>query len=173
MSPSTVLPPPGLEITPRRWLRWLWIPVVFAVLAVGLWWLGHPQDLATQDRTASAQATVGRTVYLGVTDTSQAGRTVRVTEVTVPEAKGGTASVKALICVDGSIAQTTDATRFCSALVDAADRDLRIGTDQLILSITAQDAATIELDRVRVAFRDGLQRGESAAGPTFAVTFLG
>jgi hypothetical protein len=173
MSSNAGLLPRALEVDSNRWLRWMWLPVAFAVLAVGLWWLGHPQELPSPDRSIEATAKTGRPLYLGVTDTAQAGRELSIMSVVLPDLSRSGATVEALICINGSIAQTTDPTGFCEDVVPAEGNSLRLGQDQLLLSITSGTAQVLELDRLRVSYAEGLQRAEQRIGPTYAVTFIG
>ncbi|HEY9565782.1 MAG TPA: hypothetical protein VIR30_18605 [Nocardioides sp.] len=173
MSSNAGLLPRALEVGPHRWLRWLWLPVAFALVAIGLWWLGHPQALTTPDRTESATTKAGRSVYLGVTNGAQAGRELTVKDVDIPKASAPGVTVKAWICKGGSIAETTDPTQFCTDVVEAEGNDLRLGTDQLILSVESPSAAKVEVGRVTVNYREGLQRAEQPVGPTYSVEFIG
>lgn len=172
MSSNVGLRPRALEVSPHRWMRWLWLPAVFILLAIGLWWLGHPQELAAPDRTATASTKAGRTLYLGVTDASQRGRDLQINEIDIPKPSSGDATVKAWVCVDGSIAATTDPTRFCSDVVTAKGHDLRLGTDQLMISIDADSAQKVKVARLTVSYREGLQRAEQPVGPVYAVAFV-
>ena len=173
MSSNAGLLPRALEVKPNRWMLWLWLPIAFAVLAVGLWWLGHPQELPTPDTTVEATAKTGRPLYLGITDASQAGRELTIDRVDVPDLSSSNARVEALICVNGSIAQTTDPTGFCDDIVTAAGHSLRLGQDQLMLSMTSETAQVLEVDRLRISYAEGLQRAEQWVGPTYAVNFIG
>lgn len=171
----TTAPPPlpgSLEVPARRWWRFLWIPVVFVVVAVGLWWLGHPRELPRTDATTSATTAVGQPVFLGVQDGDD-GREITVRDVEVGVTEGdGEASVSVWICRGASVTQTSDPTRFCSDLVQAEGRSVRLGQDQLLVRISATTGQTVHLGRVELTYSDGWQRATQPIGQEFEVEFL-
>src|SRR3546814_17538227 len=59
MSSNAGLLPRALVVGPHRWLRWPWLPVAFALVAIGLWWSVHLQALPTADRPASRSERAG------------------------------------------------------------------------------------------------------------------
>lgn len=162
----------------RRALRWMWLPGVFVVLALGLWWAGHPAELPTSDQAVSATTKVGAPVYVGVLPRAGEERrtlevdTVEIT-VTSPEDATGV-SVEALICKGGAIGQTSAPERFCREVVPAEGHTLHLdGGDQLMVSVTADDPGTVEVARLELAFREGLQRGSRSVGAPYSVSVVG
>jgi len=160
-----------LEVGRRRWVRWLWIPVLAVVVASAWWWAFHPADLPTSDRRLTATVKAGQTVYIGVPTGDATERTLTLHSV---KAAAEGAEVDTWVCHGGSISMTTRPEPFCEAWTDAEDAELRLGGgDQLVLGVHADSPGVVEVDRVRIDFSDGLQRGTSDFGPTFAVDFLG
>ncbi|MDN5892523.1 MAG: hypothetical protein L0H93_00735 [Nocardioides sp.] len=162
----------ALEVSTRRWVRWLWIPVVVALVAAGAWWLGHPAELPSSGAKVSVTTKVGQPVYLAALGPEYDGRrNLEVTKVTTPvDAAMDGAYVEAWICRSGSIAQTTDPSRFCDEVVPAKGNPLHLGGgDQMIISVVADESGTVEVGQLEVSFREGLQRGTQPAGPSYDV----
>lgn len=155
----------------------MWIPAAFVVVAIGLWWIGHPAALPTSGTAVSATTKAGVPVYFGITPAGEGRRSLEIDAVEIsivsPEDATGV-SVEALICRGGSIGQTSAPERFCGEVLPAEDNVLHLGAgDQLMVSVTAEEPGTVEIDRLEVGFRDGLQRGTRPVGPPYSVTVLG
>ena len=171
---SAPSPTPGsLEVPARRWLKFLWIPVAFVLVAVGLWWLGHPRELPLADGTTSATTAAGQPLFLGVED-DDTGREIEVRDVAIDVTEGDDdASVSVWICRGVSVAQTSDPTRFCTDLVQAKGHSLRLGRDQLLVRISATSGQVVHLGRLQLTYSDGWQRATHPIGQEFEVEFLG
>lgn len=160
-----------LDVGRRRWLRWLWIPVLAVVVASAWWWAFHPSDLSSSGRTIEARVKAGQTVYLGVPAGDDKARTVTIHSITI-SAPG--AEVSTWVCHDGAIAQTTRPEPFCKKWTGAKNAKLAIGGgDQLVIGVTSDTPGVVEVGRAHLDFSDGLQRGSSDFGPTYRVEFLG
>lgn len=164
----------ALEVSRRRWLRWLWVPSLFVALAMGLWWMGHPADLPTDDRRVSATTKTGQSVYLAVIGAQydDTRRNLEIDHVDLPITSGDSNDVDVLawICKSGSIAQTSDPSRFCREVIEAEGNPFYLGGgDQLMIEVTSESPGTVEIGPVRLAFREGLQRGTLPVGSTYAV----
>ena len=160
-----------LAITRRRWWRWAWLPGLLVLLACGWWWLMHPADLPTSDRELTASVKAGQTVYLGVPAGDTKGRTLDIRSASI-EADG--ADVSLWVCHGGSVSTTTNPEPFCSDWTEAEGSEFKLADgDQLVVGVQADSPGTVEVGRVTLDFNDGLQRGSSPFGPTYAVDFLG
>ncbi|KRF15471.1 hypothetical protein ASG90_12335 [Nocardioides sp. Soil797] len=154
------------------------MPVVFVLVAVGLWWMGHPTALPTSDDVVDVTAKTDQQVYVGVTVKDE--RDIKITSVEMDTAADSTDSldsdgleVRAWICKDGAISQTTQPERFCGDVLPAEGNTLHLGgADQLMLSVDSTTPVELDLERLQIGFRDGLQRGTDPFGPPFAITVL-
>ncbi|KRF10886.1 hypothetical protein [Nocardioides sp. Soil796] len=171
----------GLEVSRRRWLPWLWLPAVVALVAVAVWWARHPAPLPLTDSTVTASPKVGQRVYLGATRSDLEARDLAISSTSFRTADSSTdgldvdgLEVEAWICRDGAISQTTDPSRFCADVLPAEGNTLHLGGgDQLMLSVESPTPVALVLDPVEVAYRDGLQWGTDRIGSEFEVVVIG
>lgn len=155
--------------------RWRGITVALAAGSVLLvtvsWWLTHPSDLPLRDGHVTAVTTPDRAVYVGMVSGAEIDRTLRLggvhvrTESTVP------VEVVPLLCRGGSVSVTSDATPFCSDLVDPTGQQLRPG-DSLVVRVTGEEAGAAYVGRMSLAFRSGLQVGTQPAGTRAVVAIV-
>lgn len=156
--------------------RWLWLAAFVAFAAIGVWWFTHPAGFARLG-SYEVQTPAGQPVFVGILGPSSAdSRTLKINSATVVlgEAPDGTEGV-VLLCRGGAIGTTSDATAFCSELVDAAGETFHFGqgaAEQLVLRITAPSAGTVQVTRVDLGVREGLQTGTVKVGPTVSVEVL-
>jgi len=163
-----------LIVAGPRWFRWIWVLTAVAVLSTVVWWMRNPADLRTLDSTVTVSAKPGRPVYVGVLGPDSPGgeRSVHLRSVGFAMKHG--ADVEVLICHGGSIGTTTDPELFCDSLGKADGETLELGSgDQLVVRVTADETGTIELGRLEVAFRDGLQWAAQEVGPKVVVDVVG
>jgi len=142
---------------PRRLPRWWWAPVGALGLVLLGWWMTHPQDLPTDEDGATTTTKAGRPVFVGLTSGDDA-RTLTIRGVELGDAAEG-ATVEVLVCRGGRITVTADASPFCEELVDADGAELDLPGDQLLVSVTADEATTVSLADLEVSFREGIQWG--------------
>ena len=173
---SAPTPAPGdagtLRLTGNRW-RSLTVALVGAalVLVLGSWWAPHPADLPVRDGHVTAVTTPGRPVYVGVYSGAADGRVLRVggvhvhTDATVP------VDVEPLLCRDGAVSVTSDATAFCAELVSPDGHQLG-PRDSLLVRVTGDEAGAAFVGRVSVTFRSGLRVGTSPAGTSAVVAIV-
>jgi hypothetical protein len=141
--------------------------VVIALLFVG-WWMKHPADLGPS-RTVSGPTRVDQAVYVGID--APEGRTLHLSSVKVDwHGKPRGASWDAYVCKGGALGITPDPDPFCTSLKPAEGATLDTDKDQLVISIAASRAQTLEVDGVRVAFREGVQWGTKTIGAKITVT---
>lgn len=160
-----------LTVGRRRWQKWVWVPVVLALLLVGLWWATHPSALPHDDTEVTVTAKAGQTAYVGVLGReADDDRRIHIRDVTF-ETSGEELDLEALICRDGSISTTTRAETFCAEVVDAEGSFGLGGDDQLIVAISADRAVSATVEEIEVTYRQGLQFGTDPVGPRIVVQF--
>jgi len=167
-------PPRTGELQMRRTRagKLLWLVLVLAVGAVAAWYATHPSPLPTTTTAVTASTPVGEPVYVGVlSPTDGSGRTVHIRGIDVDPVGAVPLGVDGKVCKGGALAVTSDPEAFCTRLVDAEGASVGPG-DVLVLEISGQTAGEVDLGRVRVTYRDGLQWGSDEAGPPVTVTFL-
>lgn len=158
----------GLEVRrSRAWVA-LWALPVVALVAVGAWFVTHPEPLPTSDDAVTVSTPVDVPVYVGVF--TPTGRTLDISDVRVRQS--GDADVDVLVCHDGTVGVTTDPDTFCTRLEDAVGAELTAG-DELLLRVSAAAPGPVSIDRVEVSYRDGLQWATQEAGQPVVVNVLG
>jgi hypothetical protein len=147
---------------PGRLPGWWRIPAValalVLVLVLVVWWMRSPQSLPVDADGASTTTKVGSTVYIGLLGDDDDKRSLTVRSIELGEGVDG-ATVEALVCRGGRVAVTTNADPFCEELLDAEGADLELPSDQLLVSVTADEPMTVSLDGLEITFREGLQWG--------------
>ena len=143
---------------PRRLPRWWWVPVGVLGLVLLGWWMTHPQGLPTDGDGATTTTKAGRPVFVGLTSGDEAQRSLTIRGVQLGDGAKG-ATVEALVCRGGRITVTANASPFCEELVDADGAELDLPGDQLLVSVTGDEATRVSLDDLEVSFREGLQWG--------------
>lgn len=151
---------PDLAVAPpRRLPSWWWAPVAVLGVLLLVWWMASARDLPVRDGAVEAGTKAGTPVYVGLTTAGVRGsRDVALRSVELGDVPDG-AQVEALVCLGGSVTVTADADPFCEELVAADGASLSLPGDQLILSVTADGATTVELPDLEVSYREGLQWG--------------
>lgn len=164
--------PRELEVGRSRSRRLLLgLLVAVALAALGAWYATHPAPLPASDRTVTASAPVGGTVYVGVYSSPAAdGRTLTVRRATVPSDVDLADGVSVLVCRGGGFSVTTDPSAFCSDLVAADGASLHPG-DTLAVGISSDAAVEATLGPVSLAYREGVQWGTQDVGPTIRAAF--
>lgn len=163
-----------LAVTPsRRGWRWVaYAAVLLAVVAVGAWVSTHPEPLATSDERVVASTPVTVPVFLGVYRApADLGRTLHVAGVRVFASATADVRIVPHLCRGGSVHVTSTPESFCSDLGPTEDTTLGSG-DEVVLEVVGDAPAVVEIDRVRIAYRDGLQWATQDAGAPSQVTIL-
>lgn len=167
--------PPAAPLLVRRRRRVIWataVVVVVAVAAVAVWYAGSPAQLPTTEQPIEASTPAGVPIYVGVfVPPADFGRAVHVSGVKVHATSGAPLTVSPLLCRGGAVRVTSDPGPFCEELVDPEGAELGAG-DSIVLEVRGDTPTDAVVDRVRVAYRDGLQWDTQEAGAPATVTIL-
>jgi hypothetical protein len=145
---------------------------LLVLLAVIGWVSTHPEALATTDSTVRAETPVGEPVYVGVYGTpSDFDRTLYLAGVHVFASSTADVTIVPHVCHGGSVNVTTTPESFCRDLGPTEDATLK-GGDAIVLEILGEVPGVVEIDRVRIAYRDGLQWATQDAGSRSQVSIL-
>jgi hypothetical protein len=176
MTSVTPQPPgPGsLAVAPsgRGW-RITTYALLLLVLVVALGWVStHPDPLPTTATSVHAETPVGEPVYVGVFGTpADFGRTLHVAGVRVFATATADVTIVPHVCHGGSVHVTTTPASFCASLGPTEGATLG-GGDEVVLEVSGDAPAVVVIDRVRVAYRDGLQWATQDAGAPAQVDIL-
>jgi hypothetical protein len=148
---------------------------VVVLLLAGLvaWWRSSsPQPLPRSDRTVHATTKVGSAVYVGMfTAGDPFTRTLHVSGVKVHATSNSAVTLTPLLCRGGSFVQTTDPEVYCAELVDPEGQTFSAG-DGIVLRVVSDQPGVVVVDRVRLAFREGLRWATSPVGTGAVVQVL-
>lgn len=148
-----------------------WTVVVAALVGLVFWFVTSPPALATTSTTVTASVPVGQDVYVAVVG-ADPDRTLRISGVKVHVVADVPVEVEPLLCVDGSPKVTTDPATFCTELLAPDGHDLGTG-DSIVLRVSGEYAGTARIDRVRLAYREGIRWATQPAGAPAEVVVLG
>jgi|SRR3954447_5939284 hypothetical protein len=166
--------PGRLAVTPSRrgWRIAAYVVILLAMLAVLAWVSTHPEALATSSTRVQAESPVGRPVYVGVYGTpADFDRTLHVSGVRVFASSTSEVTIVPHVCHGGSVSVTTTPATFCRAFGPTEGATLEAG-DEIVLEVTGAAPGVVEIDRVRIAYRDGLQWATQDAGAPSQVSIL-
>jgi hypothetical protein len=153
-----------------RWAAYGGVLVV--VVAVLAWLATHPASLPTSDKRIRASAPVGQAVFLGVfVAPEDFGRTLDLNGVRVFATASVGTTIVPHVCHGGSVSVTTDPVSFCASVGPTEGATLGAG-DEVVLEVTGSAPGVAEIDRVRIAYRDGVQWAVQDAGAPAEVQFL-
>lgn len=166
--------PDPLRVRRRsRWaVRGAWLSglVVFTVL-VG-YVATHPDELPTSDEVVTAATPAGRPVYLGVFQPDASfDRSLDLSGVKVFAESTVPVTITPLLCRGGAVGVTSEPEPFCAELVATEGATLEAG-DEVVLEVSGDQAGTVRIERVRLAYRDRLQWATQFAGSPAVVTIL-
>ena len=166
--------PGSLAVTPSRrgWRITTYAVALLVLLAVIGWVSTHPDALTTTDTTVRAETPVGEPVFVGVF-AAPAGfdRSLHLAGVHVFASSTADVTIVPHICHGGSVNVTTTPESFCDELGPTEDAALESG-DAIVLEIVGDVPTVVEIDRVRIAYRDGLQWATQDAGARSQVSIL-
>jgi hypothetical protein len=175
---TSVTPEPAapgkLAVTPSRrgWRITAYAVVLAVLLGVVAWVSTHPDELPTTDREVRAQTPVATPVYVGVFGTpADFDRSLHIAGVRVFATATADVTIVPHVCHGGSVNVTTTPESFCRSFGASEDTSLTSG-DEIVLEVVGDVPATVDIDRVRVAYRDGLQWATQDAGAPARVSIL-
>lgn len=159
--------------TRSRWLlraAWL-VGLVVVATAVG-YVTTHPEDLPTTREPVTASTPVGQPVYVGVFHANaDFGRTLEISGIKVFAESTVPVEITPRLCRGGSLGVTSEPEVFCAELVDTENATMTAG-DEVVLEVTADEPGVVAVDRIQVAYRDGLQWATQLAGSPAVVQVL-
>jgi uncharacterized protein (DUF58 family) len=164
----------SLTVTPSR--RGLWIAtyaVVLVLLVAVIGWVStHPEPLPTTETRVTASTPVTEPVYLGVFGTgADFDRTLHIAGVRVFASSTVDVTVTPHVCHGGSVRVTTTPETFCEELGPTEDATLGSG-DTIVLEVVGEEPGVVAIDRIRIAYRGGMQWATQDAGAPSQVTIL-
>jgi hypothetical protein len=172
---TTVTPEPGkLAVSPSRhgWRIATYATVLALLLAVIGWVSTHPDALATTADIVQAETPVADPVYVGVYGTpADFDRSLRVAGVHVYATSGADVTIVPHVCHGGSVHVTTTPESFCRDFGPSEGATLRSG-DEIVLEVVGDEPTVVDIDRVRIAYRDGLQWATQDAGAPARISIL-
>ena len=166
--------PASLAVTPSRrgWRITTYAAALLVLLAVIGWVSTHPETLATTDTTVRAETPAGQPVYVGVYGTpSDFDRTLHLAGVRVFASSTADVTIVPHVCHGGSVNVTTTPESFCRELGPTEGATLE-GGDEIVLEIVGDVPTVVDVDRVRIAYRDGIQWGTQDAGARSQISIL-
>ena len=174
MTSATPEPAGALSVAPSR-RGWRVAPYVaaLAVLAAVVGWVStHPTGLATSSIRVTASTPVSEPVFLGVYGApADFDRTLHVSGVRVFATSTAPVTIVPHVCHGGSVHVTTTPETFCSDF-GPTEGAAFTGGDEIVLEVVGDEPGVVEIDRVRIAYRDGLQWATQDAGAPAQVTVL-
>jgi hypothetical protein len=175
---TSVTPDPGvrasLAVTPSRrgWLVATYAVVLLLLLAVIGWVSTHPEALATTGTTVQAETPVGVPVFVGVFATpADFDRSLHIAGVHVFATSTADVTIITHVCHGGSVNVTTTPQTFCGEFGPTEGTTLESG-DAIVLEVVGDAPTVVEIDRVRIAYRDGMQWATQDAGARSRVSIL-
>jgi hypothetical protein len=145
--------------------------VVVALLAVVGWVSTHPDPLPTSKARVVASTPVDEPVFVGVFSPAGFDRSLHLSGVRVFAAATAEVQIVPHVCHGGSINVTSTPDSFCETFGPSEDAVLGAG-DEVVLEVVGEAPGVVDIDRVRIAYRDGLQWATQDAGAPAEVTIL-
>jgi len=132
----------------------------------------HPEELPTSDTVVRASTPVGRSVYVGVFQANaDFDRTLEISGIKVFAVSSVPVTITPHLCLGGSLGVTSDPELFCTDLVDTEGATMTAG-DEVVLEVTGDQPGAVDIERIRVAYRDRVQWATQFAGSPAVVTIL-
>ena len=165
---------PELAVSPSRrgWRITSYALALLVLVAVIGWVSTHPEHLDTTEATVLAETPVGQPVYVGVfTAPADFDRSLHISGVRVFASSTADVTIVPHVCHGGSVNVTTTPESFCVELGPTEEARLESG-DSIVLEVVGEAPTVVEIDRVRIAYRDGLQWATQDAGARSQVSIL-
>lgn len=164
----------SLAVTPSRsgWRIATYALVLLVLVAVVGWVSTHPKALPTTETTVRAETPVAVPVYLGVFGTpADFDRTLHIAGVHVFATAGADVTIVPHVCHGGSVNVTVTPETFCRELGPTEGATLTSG-DEIVLEVVGTVPTIVRIDRVRIAYREGMQWATQDAGARSQVSIL-
>ena len=156
----------------RAWRITLYVVLLAVLVAVIGWVSTHPKALATTDETVQAETPVAEPVFVGVFGTpADFDRTLRISGVRVFATATADVTIVPHVCHGGSINVTSTPESFCAEFGPTEGATLGSG-DEIVLEVVGDVPAVVEVDRIRIAYRDALQWATQDAGARARISIL-
>jgi hypothetical protein len=175
---TSVTPGPAgrgaLVVNPSRpgWRIATYAAALVVLLAVIGWVSTHPKPLSTDATTVQAETPVGEPVFVGVFGTpADFDRSLHLAGVHVFATSSADVTIVPHVCHGGSVNVTTTPETFCATFGRTEGATLGSG-DAIVLEVVGDSPAVVDIDRVRIAYRDGLQWATQDAGARARVSIL-
>lgn len=128
------------------------------------WYANTPESLPVDKRDVQATGVTGKPLYIGMFSVPDGfDRAIKMSGIKVKVDASAKVKVTPRLCRSGNVGVTTSPAQFCKRVIDPAGQALGSG-DSILLEVTAEQAALIKVDRIKVGFREGLRWGTSPAG---------
>lgn len=166
---------PDLQVRGRshRVVRLVWVTGLVVAASVVGYAATHPDELSTSEVVRTASTPVGEPVYLGVFQAdADFGRTLDVNGIKVFAVSTVPVTITPHLCRGGSLGVTSEPELFCSELVGTEGVTMTAG-DGLVLEVSGEQPGVVDIERIRVAYRDDLQWATQFAGSPAVVTIIG
>lgn len=154
---------------------WRWGPPTAAIaLLIGwvIWYVVTPEQLPTDSQNVPASGVVGHPLYVGMfAAPSGFDRSLHMSGVQVHATASTKFELTPLLCRKGSIQVTTEPDQFCASLDNPAGQRLGPG-DSIVLKVSSDRPVLADIDRIRIAFQEGLRWGTEQAGHEGATVSL-
>jgi hypothetical protein len=163
-----------LAVTPSRqgWRITIYAVVLAVLLGVIGWVSTHPKALRTTNTTVQAETPVAKPVYVGVFGTpADFDRTLYIAGVRVFATASSDVTIVPHVCHGGSVNVTTTPESFCGEFGPTEGATLKSG-DEIVLEVVGDVPTVVDIDRIRIAYRDGLQWATQDAGARAKISIL-
>ncbi len=160
----------------RRRSPWVgrvaWLAGLALVAAAVGYVTTHPEELPTSEELVTASTPVGQPVYVGVFHAdADFDRTLEISGIKVFAESTVPVTITPRLCRGGSLGVTSEPEVFCAELVDTEGAAMTAG-DEVVLEVSADEPGVVDIERIRVAYRDGLQWATQFAGAPAVVQIL-
>ncbi|MBS4754721.1 hypothetical protein KG112_18095 [Nocardioides sp. zg-ZUI104] len=153
---------PRPSFASRRWRVAVSVLALAVLAGWTVWYATTPAELATSDRTITADGVAGTPLYIGVYGAPD-GRTLRLSGVKVHATSSAEMRISPLLCRRGTVGVTTRPEQFCADLVDTEGARM-VGGDSIVLRVEADQATIAVIDRVSLGYREDIRFGTQPAG---------
>ena len=150
-----------------------WAAGILFAAAIVVWVTTHPAALPTSTTTIQASTPVGKPVFVGVfTAPADSDRTLHLSGVKIfATSTMDGVEITPHLCRGGSVGVTADPAPFCTEVAETEGTTMAAG-DEIVLEVLAPQPGVVDISRVRVAYRDGVQWDTQDAGSPTVVTII-